>query len=199
MKPLALFLIVVATVLAPADEASAQLLPAGPVAWGASVDGLRIGVSALAGVEPETSASFEVSLQNTGTEDFVVNLGQMLGNGRVMFPSAVRPVLTDSSGSRRELEYADRRYPAIAGRLDDFIVALRAGSTYVLRLSLDQYWTPVTKEFVVKPGPGRSRMWVGFQGTGATTRNSDMQGVGLLKFWKGTVQSGIVEFEVPQR
>jgi len=37
-----------------------------------------------------TGAEFLVALQNTSKADFVVNLGSMLGNGRVMFPAGVR-------------------------------------------------------------------------------------------------------------
>jgi hypothetical protein len=196
MKPFISFVIVV-TILAAANSVSAQLLPAGSVAWGPSVDGLRIGVSAPARTDPKASAAFDVSLQNTGTEDFILNLGSMLANGKVMFPSAVRLVLEDRSGSRRELDYFARQ--TIAGRLDDFIVALRAGSTYTLRVSLDQYWTPATKEFDVKPAAGRYRVWARFEGQGATTRNLDMQGVGLFNFWRGNVQSGATEVEIRQR
>ena len=63
----------------------------------------------------------------------------MLANGKVMFPAAVRLVLTDPAENTRELQFFDRRYSVIAGRLDDFTVALRAGATYVFPVSLDQY------------------------------------------------------------
>jgi hypothetical protein len=66
----------------------------------------------------------------------------MLANGKVMLPAAIRLLLTDPAGHTRELQFFDRRYPAVAGRVDDFTVALRARSIYALRVSLNQYWSP---------------------------------------------------------
>ena len=83
--------------------------------------------------------------------------------------------------------------------MDDFPVALRAGSVYTLRLSLNQYWSPATKEFELKLTDGRHRIAARFEGHGAETTNLDMTGVALLNFWKGAVQSDGVDFEVSQR
>jgi hypothetical protein len=135
-----------------------------------------------------------VALQNIGNTDFVVNLGFMLANGKVMFPEAVRLSLTDPAGDTRELQFFDRRYPAIAGRLDDFTVALRAGAAYEFPVSLDQYVSPL-----VKLGPGRHRIQARFQGRAATIVNLDMPGIALTNFWKGTAESNTVEFEVSAR
>jgi hypothetical protein len=175
---------------------SAQSLTPDPQAWGSDVSGLRIGIAAVRPTSAEAGSLFEVSLHNAGSEDFVVNRGYMLANGKTMLPYAVRLILSDSTGSTRELEYGDQRHPLIVGRVDDYIVALRAGSKYMLRLSLDRYWSPARKEDELKLRRGRYRISAQFEGKGAITRNSDMLGVSLLKFWKGTVQSGATEFEV---
>jgi hypothetical protein len=166
-----------------------------PQAWGQSVDGLRIGISG-ARTRPSSDAAFILSLHNTSARDFVVNVGEMLANGKVMFPRAVRLALTDPAGLARELQFFDRRYPAVAGRIDDYTVALRAGAMYSFPVSLDQYWSQATNEFVLKLAPGRHRVSARFEGTGAISRNLDMQGVALLNFWKGIVESSIFEFEV---
>ena len=121
----------------------------------------------------------------------------MLGNGKVMFPTAVRLILTDLAGKTRELEFFDRRYPGVAGRVDPFTVSLRAGSIYVLRTSLNQYVIPATNNFDVKLASGRNRIAARFEGQGVEGGNSDMRGVALLNFWKGTAQSNTVEFDVP--
>jgi hypothetical protein len=142
------------------------------------------------------SPSFTLAFQNTGDRDFVLNLGLMLANGKMMTPSAVRLILTDSAGNVRSLQYFDRRYGGIRGRVDDFIVALRMGATYVFRVSLGDYWSEATKEFGIKLEPGKYRISVRFEGEGAQFPNLDMQGVGLLNFWKGTAQSSTLEFEV---
>jgi hypothetical protein len=123
----------------------------------------------------------------------------MLANGKVMFPASIRLVLTDPSGQTRELQYFDRKHPAVAGRVDDFTVALRAGSIHTIRATMDHYWSPATKEFGVKLTNGRYRIVARFQGEGARTDNGDMPGLALLNFWKGTVQSSPLEFAVSGR
>ena len=166
-------------------------------AWGQTNAGLRIGIATISpGASPPGDVHFEVAFENTGATDFVLNLGHMLANGKVMFPSSIRLVLTDSSGRVRELEYFDRKYPGVAGRVDDFTVALRAGSLYTIRTTMDHYWSPPTKEFALKLTTGRYQVMARFQGDGARTTNSDMRGVALLNFWKGMVQSNPLEFVV---
>jgi hypothetical protein len=159
--------------------------------------GLRMAISRV-GTEADRPAGtqFTVSIENVGGSDVVVNLGFMLANGRVMFPEAVRLLLTDPQGGTRDLQYFDRRYPGIAGRVDDFIVALRSGSAYSLRLSLDRYWSPATKEWDLKLAPGRYRIEALFDGRGAMFQNLDTPGIALLNFWKGTVRSSPLSFEV---
>jgi hypothetical protein len=122
----------------------------------------------------------------------------MLANGKVMFPDAVRLVLTDLiTGNMRELQFFDRRIQCIGGRLDDFIVALRSGATYAFPISLDQNY--MRYELGVKLVPGRFGILARFDGRGATNINLDTQGVALMNFWKGTVQSDTLEFEVSQQ
>lgn len=167
-------------------------------AWGERNGGLRIGIVAV-NRDSASSADmqFEVALENIGASDFVVNLGHMLANGKVMFPSSIRLVLTDPSGQTRELQYFDRKYPGVRERVDDFTVALRVGSVYTIRATLDHYWSPSTKEFGVTLTRGPYRILARFQGEGARTTNLDMPGLALMNFWKGTVQSNPLEFVVP--
>lgn len=165
-------------------------------AWGASVQGLRIAVSTTV---PPSGAEFLVMLQNTSGADFVINLGYMLANGKHMFPTAVRLRLADRAGNQRELQFFDRRYPVVGGRVDDFVVALRAGATYTFPVSLNDYSNPTTNEFGVTLAAGRHQMSARFEGRGSTNSNSDMQGVALMNFWKGNVESDRLEFEVPSR
>jgi hypothetical protein len=165
-------------------------------AWGEPNGGLRIGIAAVNRDSASADVQFEVALENTGTADFVLNLGYMLANGKVMFPSSVRLVLTDPSGQTRDLQYFDREYPRVAGRVDDFTVALRVGSVYTIRATMDHYRSPSTNEFGVTLTRGPYRILARFQGVGARTANSDMPGVALMNFWKGTVQSTPLEFVV---
>lgn len=186
-------------VVACAPGKSSQSLVAGLQAWGPSTNGLRIGISSVrVGNLPPTGAQFYVVFQNIGDSDFVVNLGHMLANGKVMFPEAVRLTLTDPAAQIRQLQFSDRRYGGVAGRVDDFTVALRSGAIYVLRVSLDQYVSLHSKEFGVKLRDGRHRISARFEGRAAQRIDLDMPGVALLNFWKGTAQTDDLEFEVSQ-
>ena len=195
MKPITLFLAVSVVIGAPGS--SSQLMFPSSQATGPSSRGLRLEVSPVgSGDLPATGAEFYVALENTADSDFVVNLGQMLANGKVMFPSAIHLTLIDPAGRTQDLDFSDPKYPGVAGRMDDFTVALRSGSIYALRVSLNQYWSPTTKTFAPKLGAGRHRIAARFEGQGARTVNLDMQGAALLNFWKGTVESNVVAFVV---
>jgi hypothetical protein len=170
-----------------------------PVSWGAASNGLRLGVSAFAASRPESPEVFEVSFKNDGTDDFVLHLGFMLANGKVMFPDAVRVMLTGPSNSACELRYFDRRYGVVAGRIDDFTVPLPRGATYILQLPVDRLWCPEPMELPMRLAPGTYRVTARFEGRRATGDNLDMRGVTLLNFWTGTTESGSTTFEVSQR
>ena len=133
MNRSALF-VVLAITLAIAEETSSQAFPRLSQALGSSTDGLRIGISAATETVPSQGAKFIVALQNTSNADFVLNLGGMLGNGKVMLPNAVQVLLTDRIlGNTLELHYCGLQ--GIMGRLDDYTVALQAGATYVGKTS----------------------------------------------------------------
>jgi hypothetical protein len=176
---------------------SSQAPLASGQAWGQANGGLRIGIATVERDRvPSADVQFDVGLENTGPADVVINVGYMLANGKVMFPSSIGLVLTDPSGRTRELQYFDRKYPGVAGRVDDFTVPLRVGSLYTIRTTMDHYWSPATKEYGVKLTNGRHRIVARFQGEGARTDNADMPGVALMNFWKGIVQSNPLEFVV---
>src|SRR5215471_122391 len=163
---------------------------------GSSADGLRIGISAATETIPSQGAKFIVALQNTSNADFVLNLGVMLGNGKVMLPNAVHLQLTDRIlGNTLALQFFGGP-AAQVGRVDEYTVALQAGATYALPVSLDKYCGPGPTGLGVKLLPGRYQISARFDGRGAMTKNGDMTGVPLLNFWKGTIQSDILEFDV---
>jgi len=175
---------------------NSQALPAaGGMEWGTTNAGLRMAISSVAsGTERPEERRFYVAIENVGDGDVMVNLGYMIANE--MSPLAVRLVLTDPQGATRDLHYFDRR-GGIAGRADDFLVALRAGSVYSLRLSLDRYYSPATKEYELKLARGPYRIEARFEGHGATTLNLDTRGIALFNFWKGTLRSNSLAFEIP--
>ncbi len=149
--------------------------------------------------EADENFTFRLSLENTGVHDIVLNLGMMLANGKVHLPDAIRLILTDAKGKSRELHFSDRRYPFVGGRIDDYSVPLRAGSSYSIKVSLNDYWSPDTKEPRLNLPPGEYRIRADFTGSGARYVNLDTQGMKLMNFWRGTLRSDETGFVVPKR
>lgn len=160
---------------------------------GAISQGLQMSVSEIAQVKTSRPI-FEVAFRNVGERDITLNLGMMLANGKVQLPTQVRLVLTNAKKEKRNLRFAD---PAVAGRIDDYIVPLRAGSTYSLRLRLDDFWSPDTKEFRMKLAPGTYKIAATFEGSGTKFLNGDTSGLALMNFWKGNLQSNTLTFKTP--
>ena len=156
--------------------------------WGSVTNGLQLSLSVLVAGD-RNDPEFEVAFRNMGAQDVSLNLGIMLANGTVQLPDKIHLSLLDGSGRKRELLFSD---PPVAGRLDAYVVPLRAGSIYTLKLRLDQFWSSSTDEFRLKLEPGRSEISAGFQGDGAGTDNADMTGMKLMNFWKGQLQSNVV-------
>lgn len=161
---------------------------------GSLSDGLQMSIS-LVGSAKVDSPAFRVALQNVGEKDVTLNLGEMLANGKVQLPDNIRLNLKDATGKTRELHFSDKRYPGVAGRVDDYVVPLRSGSSYTLLLKLEQFWSPETKEFTLKLNPGRYQVSAQFEGSGAKTHNIGSEGIALMNFWKGKLQSNVLTFE----
>ncbi len=172
--------------------AASQSQASAPSEWGDRASGLRLGLRHESGAAGRSGTGLEISLQNAGEADFTINLGIVVGNGRFMTPSAVRLLLTDASGATRDLEFADRRYAGVAGRLDDYVVPLGAGATHVLQTTLDDFWDPAARERPLKL-QGRYRVAAALDGQGARASNLDMKGVALMNFWKGSVRSNAID------
>jgi hypothetical protein len=166
---------------------------------GAAETRLAMSISATKPKFTNETPVFQVTLKNAGDKDAVLNLGMMLANGKVLLPDAIHLILTDSTGKSKELHFADRRYPGVAGRIDDYAVPLCVGSSYILRLSLDNFWCPEMKEFRLKLKPGQYRVRSEFAGKGAQFVNGDMEGIKLMNFWQGTLQSDVTTFRIGEQ
>jgi hypothetical protein len=136
--------------------------------------------------------NLEVAFRNVGDRDVALNLGVMVANGKVQLPNRIAIKFTDAQGKTRLFKFSDKRYPTVSGRLDDYVLPLRAGSMYTLQLTLDQFWCEETKEFSIPPLSGNNYLTAQFEGTGAHTVNLDMPGIKLMNFWLGNVESNIL-------
>lgn len=156
--------------------------------WGAITDGLQMSIS-IAGSRQTDVPEFQVALHNVGERDVILNLGIMLANGQVQLPTRISFNVTDSTGKIRRFDFSDPKHGAVAGRVDDYIVPLRAGSIYVVSIRSDQLWSPDSKDFGLKLAPGKYQVAAHFEGNRATAVNLDTPGINLMNFWIGKLQS----------
>jgi len=148
----------------------------------------------LSSIDPNGS-DLQLSFRNVGDHDVTLNLGVMMANGNVQLPSYVSLIFTDAKSQTRVFKFADKKHPGVAGRLDDYVVPLRAGSVYMLKLSLNQFSCQETKEFEIPLLPGKNQLTAQFQGSGARFANLDMAAIKLMNFWFGRVESNTLTIE----
>ncbi|HZS45950.1 MAG TPA: hypothetical protein VFC63_12675 [Blastocatellia bacterium] len=159
-----------------------------------SVGGLQLAVSTV-DINKTDVPQFQIAFHNDGENDIVLDLGTMLANGKVLLPYKISLNLTDASGKTRKLTFFDKRYPVVAGRVDDYIVPLRGGSTYTVRVGLDQFISQETNEYELKLPKGKSQIVAMFEGGEANGVNLDTQGIKLMNLWRGSVQSNTLTIE----
>jgi hypothetical protein len=171
--------------------ANNQVSPSPLAAESAEADGLALSMRANS---PGSSGALrlDVTLENTGQKDILLNLGTMLGNGRIQRHEAIRLLVVDWTGDRRVLHYADPDVPGVAGRIDDYAVPLRAGSTHSVALEIRDFWCPATKEHAIVLPPGAYEVRAQFEGAGAQHDG----GMPSPPYWTGTLESGAVLIKI---
>ncbi len=160
---------------------------------GQVVAGVRLSLS-LAPSEQKNVPAFLVTFSNEGPTDVVLSLGYVLGNGRVQLPDAMRLLVSDAKGQTRELAFSDRHHAGIRGRVDEYRVPLRAGSSFSLRLGLDKFVSTRPFEFGEQLAPGRYGAIAVFEGVSDKTRNWGRKGLSLKNYWRGEVKSNALPF-----
>jgi hypothetical protein len=74
-----------------------------------------------------------LTLANTSASDTAIVIGTVLANGQKYLIDRLTLRATTQDGKREQYEYRPRDYPGvIAGRVDDWILALPARSSFVL-------------------------------------------------------------------
>jgi hypothetical protein len=77
----------------------------------------------------------EVTFENVGKKPTVLNLGDMVGNGRELEPVQFNLIVAGPSGKSRQLNW--KGLGGYAGRVDDFLVPLMPMSKYAITFSVD--------------------------------------------------------------
>ena len=178
---LAVLILAVIAVSGPDASTSSQ----GTADCGSAIDGVQMCLAA-------SGSNLRLAFANVGDRDVTLNLGIMLANRKVQLPTNIAMRLTDAQGKTRLFKFADKAHAFVAGRVDDYVVPLRVGSTYSLQLTLDQFWCQETKEFSIPLLSGNNYLTAQFEGTSAKAVNLDMPGIKLMNFWAGKVESNIL-------
>jgi hypothetical protein len=122
-----------------------------------------------------------------------------LANGKKQYADGIRLLLTDPQG---KLLHLDMTGPGlIAGRVDPMVVPLPVGATFLLPIDLKDYSAPKEKIWDLDLTPGEYTVSVEYTGVGVPRRaaNLDMQGVSLMPYWTGTVDSNKLPFTLTQK
>lgn len=164
-------------------------LDAGPVpddGFGAEKDGLQLGLSIT------EDRQLRVTMRNTGKKDTYLNLGMTLANGRRHYPSSLGLKVVDASSKRHAFTLL---LPPIGGRVDDYLVPLRANSSHTLRMKLSEFWSP-DGVLANKLEPGDYVVSMTMKSDKPRNVNGDMVGVGLLNVWAGELETAAVKMKV---
>jgi hypothetical protein len=149
-------------------------------------------------VQKASKPLFCVELHNGGDQPPILNLGMMLGNGRGQYANRIHILL---GGSREKLLHLEMRGPGvIAGRLDRMLVPIPVGATFALSIDLRDYSAPKEQIWNLNLPPGQYTLRAEYTGSGVPlgAANLDMQGIVLMPYWTGTVESNIVPFSLDQ-
>ena len=191
-----LLLISLSTILCSCS--SQQIKPAKtPEQWGNVQDGLRMSISLVEW--QDNIPFFMIQFENVGSEDTVLNLGITLANGKFHSPTKIRLKLVDTDNNIWDLEFSDKRYAGIAGRVDEYLVFLRKNSSYSIKLGLDEFWCPnKNQEFHVLKSKGfvkgTFQISATFGGAGFIHKKSI--GEMIHYYWIGNLESNTCVFNV---
>jgi hypothetical protein len=163
-----------------------------PQTWGETVSGLQLTIylDRAERVQSKTP-NFRVELRNAGENDLILNLGSMLANGKKQYPDAVVLTLTDSQGKSQRLVLQGPFY--VVGRVDPLVLPIPVGSTFSIPVHLDKYG-PL--EYKFKPATYSLEAQLTGKGVSQPEANLDVKGIALMPYWKGTVTSNQLSFEI---
>jgi hypothetical protein len=138
----------------------------------------------------------EVALENVGKTDLNVKLGFSLANGKSHHPVALRLLVSGKENKPRTLRWA--ALPGVAGRVDPYIVPLPAGCRYSLRCRFEQYADSDTGQRIDLSAQNH-RVAAELVGEAVTEANLDVQGLKLVRCWRGIVRSNEVRLPIAKK
>jgi hypothetical protein len=170
---------------------------------GEPVDGVQMTISEN-GLVKAGVPNLRVVFRNVVDHDVNINLGDVGGSGPRPCKLDNRDIIctfnfklnvSDRNGGTRT--YTFRGATFVAGRIDPYIVYLRAHSTYTLELGCDQFWSPATHENEpLALSSGIYKISLDFEGRAPGIINLDQSYISKMTFWKGKISSDPISINV---
>jgi hypothetical protein len=141
---------------------------------------------------------FLVTFRNVGSENFVLNLGDIHVNGKEQYPTQLKFTVTEAGGNVRQLQFIVSFELQLEDQLDDYIVSLGVGSTYTLTVSLDQLWDVYRHEYHIELPRGEYHIQASYTGVKSYGRvkllGQELSQKGTGGYWTGQTKSNILRF-----
>jgi hypothetical protein len=170
---------------------------------GEAVDGLEMSIREN-GLIRAGFPKLEVVFRSVGDHDVNINLGTIggwssrpcrLDNRDISCTFNFKLNVTDVRGATRTYTFRGMSY--VAGRLDAYIVYLRAHTTYRMDLGIDQFYSPATHEYqTLALRPGSYKLSLEFDGLAAAIVNLDQPYIAKMTFWKGKLNSNSLSISI---
>ncbi len=170
---------------------------------GEAVDDLQMAISET-GLIKTGVPNLQAVFQNIGDRDITVLLGIIGGSSPRPCKLDSRNIpctlnfklnVTDSRSTTRTYEFRGIIY--VFGRIDPYVIYLRAHSTYTLELGVDQFWSPATHEYeALSFAPGSYKLSLEFEGRAPGHINLDQPNLAKATFWKGKLTSNSLSISV---
>jgi|ERR1051326_168971 hypothetical protein len=174
-----------------------------PPQAGEPVDGVQMTISENGLIKPGVP-NLQVVFRNVVDHDVNLNLGLVggssprpckLDNRDISCTFNFKLNVSDPNGATRT--YTFRGMSFVAGRLDPYIVYLRAHTTYTLELGFDQFWSPATNEYQpLALSKGIYKTSLEFEGRAPGIVNLDQSYISKMTFWKGKITSNSLPMNV---
>jgi hypothetical protein len=171
-----------------------------------AVDAVQMTISENGLIKPGVP-SLRVVFRNVVDHDVNINLGEIggysprpckLDNREMSCTFNFKLNVSDRNGATRT--YTLRGMSFVAGRLDPYIIFLRAHSSYMLELGLDQFWSPATHEYQsLVLAPGSYKLSLEFDGHESEFINRKDPHFAKMTVWKGKIISNSLSLTVAQK
>jgi hypothetical protein len=134
----------------------------------------------------ESTLTFGLTLQNTAATPTAAVIGTILANDRKYLPDQVDFTISRPGAADISFRYFDPSAPAVAGRLDPWLIQLPPGASYSVRVSVPRS----AREIFATPGAIRVRLTTRELGRVSTF----LQDLQFIHVWTGTLMSNSIAF-----